>query len=58
MSCWIRLSKAPEDDLWDVVATRMTRDALTWMNTKVHIVEELEVRPWPTRQVIVKAFKA
>ena len=24
MSRWIRLSKVPEDDLWDVVATRMS----------------------------------
>ena len=30
MSHWIRLSKVPEDDLWDVVvATRMSMSALT-----------------------------
>ena len=29
MSCWICLSKALEDDLWDVVATRMSWGALT-----------------------------
>ena len=29
MSQWILLSKVPESDLWDVVATRMTGGALT-----------------------------
>ena len=29
MLCWIHLSKVPEDDLRDVVATRMSGGALT-----------------------------
>ena len=29
MSYWIRLSKVPDSDLWDVVTTRMSSGALT-----------------------------
>lgn len=48
MSHWIRLSKVPDADLWDVVATRMTGGALTWINAKLRAVEELGVVAWPS----------
>ena len=35
MLCWIRLSKVPKTDLWDVVATRMSGGALTWINARM-----------------------
>ena len=57
MSHWIRLSKVPETDLWDVVATQMFGGALTWINVKWHAMEELDVQPWPTLQVFAKALK-
>ena len=41
MSRWIRLSKVPEADLWDVVATRMSGGALTWINARMSPAEEL-----------------
>ena len=58
MSYWIRLSKVPENDLWDVVATRITRGVLTMINAKLRTAKELGVQPWPTWQVFAKALKA
>ena len=54
MSCWIRLSKVLESDLWDVVATGMTGGALTWMNGKFRVVKELHVQPWPTCKSLLR----
>lgn len=35
MSHWIHLSKVPDADLWDVVAARMARGVLTYINAKL-----------------------
>ena len=58
ISCWIHLSKVPEIDQWDVLATHMIGGALTLINAKLRVVEELGVQPWPTWQVFTKANKA
>ena len=58
MSHWIRLSKVLEDDLWDVVASRMSRGALTWINAKMSVADEWGVRPWVSWQAFKKALKA
>ena len=58
MSHWIRLSKVPEVDLWDVVATRMSRGVLTWINARMSVANELGVRPWVSWQAFAKALKA
>ena len=58
MLCWICLSKVPEADLWDVVATRMSRGALTWINARMSAAEELGVRPWVSWKAFEEALKA
>ena len=58
MSCWICLSEVPEDDLWDVVTTQMLGGALTWINARMSIAEELGVRPWVPWQAFEKALNA
>ena len=58
MSHWIPLSKVPEDGLWDVVATRMSGGALTWINARMSATEELGVRPWVSWKALEKALKA
>ena len=58
MSHWIPLSKVPEDGLWDVVVTRMSRGALTRINARMSTTEELGVRPWVSWQAFEKALKA
>lgn len=55
---WIHLSKVPEVGLWDVVATHMSGGALTWINAKLCVVEELGVAPWPTWTNFVMAIRA
>ena len=57
MSCWIHLSKVLKDDLWDVVATRMSRNALTWINARMSATDELGVRPWVSWKTFEKALK-
>ena len=58
ISHWIRLSKAPKIDLWDVVATRMIGGALIWMNTKLDVARQLGVAPWLAWQAFIIALKA
>ena len=58
MSCWIHLSKVPKDNLWDVVATRMSGGALTRVNTRMSIAKELGDRPWMSWQAFEKVLKA
>ena len=58
MSHWIHLSKVPEADLWDLVATRMSRGVLTWINARMSVAEKLGVRPWVSWQAFEKALKA
>ena len=58
MLYWIRLSKVPKDDLWDVVATRMARGALTWINARMSVAEDLGVRPWVSWKAFATALKA
>ena len=58
MSYWIHLSKVLDSDLWDVLATRMSGEALTWMNTKLNAKKPLGSVPWPEWQAFVRAFKA
>ena len=58
MSHWIHLSKVLEDDLWDVVAIRMSGGGHTWINARMSVAEELGVRPWVSWQAFEKALKA
>ena len=58
MSRWIHLSKVPNNDLWAVVATRMSGGALTWMNTKLNVAKQWGGGPLPEWQAFVTALKA
>ena len=51
-------SKVLEDDLWDVVAALMFGGALTWINARMSVADELGVRPWVSWQAFEKALKA
>ena len=54
---WICLSKVPKDDLWDVVATPMSRGAPTWIKARMSTAEDLGARPWGSWQAFEKALK-
>ena len=46
MAHWVKLSRIPQDDLWDVIATRMTGGAATWINAKLRDAEVGGNQPW------------
>ena len=52
------LSKILDNEFWDVVATKMSSGALTWMNTKLNAAEQWGGEPWPEWQAFVTALKA
>ena len=39
MARWVKLSRIPQGDLWDVIATPMTGGAATWINAKLRDAE-------------------
>ena len=46
MARWLKLSRIPQGDLWDVIATRMTGGAATWNNAKLRDAELSGGEPW------------
>ncbi len=46
MSRWLRLSRVNDTDRWDVVATRMSGGAVTWMNWKLWEADRERTVPW------------
>ena len=46
MAHWLKLSRIPQADLWDVIATRIIGGAATWINAKLRDAELSGREPW------------